>query len=166
MKVDIWVVRESLKYLPRARRSAMMVMARDRDYPELVESLRGRRVLIWSCTTCARLCSVTGRDGAEGLASRLRADGIDVVGTASTSAACLIPKVADRMPADIGYDTVLALTCGIGASCASKHSRVDIVNPVETFGYGYMDASGEPVAMLPEGDRPLSAISDRSGPFL
>jgi hypothetical protein len=144
----------------------MMIMARDRDYPELVEGLRGRHVLIWSCTTCARLCGVTGRDGAEGLAERLREDGIDVVGTASTSAACLMPKVAERMPSGPGYDTVLALTCAIGASCASSHSGAEVVNPVETFGYGYMDDSGEPVAMLSDGDRPLSAVSSRSGPFL
>ena len=143
-----------------------MVMARDRDYPELVESLRGRHVLIWSCTTCARLCGITGRDGAAALESRLKADGIDVVGSASTSAACLMPKVAERMPSDLEYDTVLALTCGIGASCASRHSCVQVVNPVETFCYGYMDASGEPVAMLPSGERPLRELSPRSGPFL
>ena len=36
---------------------AMMVMRRSCGYPELLESLKGKRVLVWTCNTCARLCN-------------------------------------------------------------------------------------------------------------
>ena len=43
----------------------MTVMARDRGYDELLGDVRGRRVLVWTCNTCARLCNIGGRE-AEG----------------------------------------------------------------------------------------------------
>ena len=48
----------------------MIVMARDRGYDELLESLKGRRVLVWTCNTCARFCGVGGREAAEDLRRR------------------------------------------------------------------------------------------------
>jgi len=149
----------------------MMVMARDREYPQLLEELRGRRVLVWTCTTCARLCSVGGNDTAVRLAGRLEEDGVDVVGTASTSASCLMPKVADRIPDPDGYDVVLALTCDIGSACASRFTHKETVNPIDTFGKGYMGMDGSPrLSDGPDADIPLEELAARrgrhSGPFI
>ena len=69
----------------------MQMMLRDRDYPELLEELKGRKVLIWTCNTCARLCDVGGRENAEALAGRLMEDGVEVVGISSTGASCILP---------------------------------------------------------------------------
>lgn len=71
----------------------MQMMLRDRDYPELLEELKGRKVLIWTCNTCARLCDVGGRENAEALAGRLREDGVEVVGISSTGASCIASNV-------------------------------------------------------------------------
>ncbi len=121
----------------------MIVMARDRDYGALLDAVRGRRVLIWTCNTCARLCGVGGSDAAERLASKLSADGVDVVGSASSSACCFMSK-ADRMAgsAPDGYDLVLCLTCDMGGRNASEATGREVLNPVVTFGPGYIDRQG------------------------
>lgn len=46
----------------------MTVMARDRDYPDLLEDVRGRKVLVWTCNTCARMCNIGGKEAGERLA--------------------------------------------------------------------------------------------------
>lgn len=122
----------------------MMIMARDTGYPGLLGSLIGRRVLVWTCDTCARLCNgLGGADAASRLAERLVSDGVDIVGVAHTSASCIMSKVESRIP-EGDYDTVVALTCDMGASCARTVSGRHVVNPIITFGPGYLDPEGRP----------------------
>lgn len=123
----------------------MIIMARDRGYVELLEVLRGRRVLVWTCNTCARFCGVGGRESAEGLSRRLSGDGVCIVGAVSSSACCLV-RSAEKMKVEAGegYDTVLALCCDIGAVNAGEATGVDVVNPVVTFGAGYLAKDGIP----------------------
>lgn len=123
----------------------MIVMARDRGYVELLEALRGCRVLIWTCNTCARFCGVGGRESAEDLSRRLSGDGIRIVGIVSSSACCFV-RSAEKMKAESeeGYDTVLALCCDIGAVNAGEVTGANIVNPVVTFGAGYLAKDGVP----------------------
>ncbi|WP_400240631.1 hypothetical protein [Methanomethylophilus alvi] len=120
----------------------MQMMLRDRDYPELLEELKGRKVLMWTCNTCARLCDVGGRENAEALAGRLREDGVEVVGISSTGASCIASNVR-RCREDVpdGYDVVVALTCDIGSQLAGTVFGRPVVNPVETLGTGYRDDS-------------------------
>ena len=65
----------------------MTVMARDRGYDELLGDVRGRRVLVWTCNTCARLCNIGGREAGDRLASKLSEDGVDVAVFVCSSAA-------------------------------------------------------------------------------
>ena len=126
----------------------MLVMARDSDYAELSERLRGHRVLVWTCNTCARLCNGIGGDEAAGrLAERLREDGIEVTGVISTSASCIASKVDRKYDEGIigGADVVLSLTCDVGSSCAGTVFGKPVVNPIETLGTGYMDLNGVPL---------------------
>ena len=58
----------------------MTVMARDREYDQLLEDVRGRKVLIWTCNTCARLCNIGGQEAGQRLADRLSGDDIISVG--------------------------------------------------------------------------------------
>ena len=108
----------------------MQMMLRDRDYPELLEELKGRKVLIWTCNTCARLCDVGGRENAEALAGRLR------------EASCIASNVR-RCREDVpdGYDVIVALTCDIGSQLAGTVFGRPVVNPVATLGTGYRDDS-------------------------
>ena len=56
----------------------MMVVVRGMDYDDVLDSLKGRKVALWTCNTCARLCGVGGSDALCRLADRLEADGIEV----------------------------------------------------------------------------------------
>lgn len=141
----------------------MMIMARDSDYPELVSSLRGSKVAIIACTTCARLCGLGGSEDAGRLSSGLKDDGIDVIGTSCTPAACIEAKVGDSLPEAGTYDTVLAICCSIGARCAGRASGARVVNPVRTYGHGYLRSDGEPVLILPDGELSLERLAERDG---
>lgn len=130
----------------RRRIEGVLMMARDRDYGGLLEALRGKRVAIWTCNTCARLCAgVGGADAAARLADALSRDGIDVAGAMHTSASCLQDKVRakeDRAVLD-GADVVLSLTCDVGAACAAEVFGKDVLNPLVTFGPGLVAEDGE-----------------------
>ena len=121
----------------------MTVMARDRDYDALLGDVRGRRVLVWTCNTCARMCNIGGRDAGERLAARLAEDGVEVAGCVSSSAPCYMSK-ADRMASEAQgeYDLVVALCCDMGARNASEATVAEVLNPVVTFGTGYLDRNG------------------------
>lgn len=139
----------------------MLIMARDRNYSELLGSLRGRNVYIWTCNTCARLCyGLGGEAAATRLAERLGQDGVNVIGIGSTSAGCIIQKVQRKASAE-GADVVVSLTCNIGAGCISDVSKIETINPVRTFGIGFMDGEGTPILVSDDGiSRPLSDIID------
>lgn len=121
----------------------MTIMARDRDYPELLEGVRGRRVLVWTCNTCARMCGIGGREAGERLAARLSEDGVEVAGCVSSSAPCYMSK-ADRMASEAqgDYDLVVALNCDMGARNAAEATGREVLNPVVTYGTGYLDRDG------------------------
>ena len=146
----------------------MQVMARDRDYGDLVGDLRGRSVLVWTCDTCARFCGIGGRDRAEDIASRLSSDGIAVSGVVRSSACCFMRKAREMAASVEGYDMVLALCCDMGARNASEATGREVLNPVVTFGPGYLDDGGAPrIASVVCGrtvvDEPLSEAAARSG---
>lgn len=133
----------------------MMAVARDRTYADLLRDLRGRRVLIWTCGTCARLCGGLG--------------GADVAGTVHSSACCLMGKaMAMRGSAPEGYDTVLALCCDVGARNAAEATGAEVLNPVRTLGPGSLDAEGRPMVAVYRdgriaGEVPLEEAASRAG---
>lgn len=122
----------------------MMVMESRMDYDDILRSLTGRRVLIWTCNTCARLCGVGGTERAMELADRLRSDGVDITGVVSVSASCIANKVVGRIPDD-GRDTILCLSCSISSHILGTHTDMDIVEPLCTLGPGYLSSEGVPV---------------------
>jgi hypothetical protein len=119
------------------------MVARDRPYSELKNNLVGKKVVIWTCNTCARLCyGVGGKESAERLEAALREDGIDVLGVFDTSASCLEGKVRSRYDEEVfgKADVVLSLTCNIGALCAKRVFGKEILNPLATVGAGFADS--------------------------
>jgi len=117
------------------------MVARDRPYSELKNDLIGKKVVIWTCNTCARLCyDVGGTESAERLASALRNDGIDVLGVLSASASCIERKVAEKYNEELfaRADAVLSLTCNIGALCAKRVFGKEVLNPIATVGAGFV----------------------------
>ena len=137
----------------------MMIMERAADLPELEDSLKGRKVFIWTCNTCARLCNgMGGEDSAGRLAEELRGKGIDVVGIGSTSASCLKAKVAAKgCPEISSCDVILSLTCDIGSACARSVFSKDVINPFRTLGTGYLDEDGTPHL---KDDSPITEMSE------
>ena len=124
----------------------MIMMARDRDYEQLRGELRGERVLIWTCNTCARLSGgIGGSESAEKLMDALRGDGIDVVGVCYTSASCIMGKVRAKGDPEmiLGCDTVLSLTCDVGAFCAGEVFGKPVMNPIVTLGPGLIGEDGD-----------------------
>jgi hypothetical protein len=123
----------------------MLMMARDRSYSELRESLKGKNVAIWTCNTCARLCnSIGGTESATKLADALRKDGIEVIGVFYTSASCLQDKVRGKADANIldKSDVVVSLTCDMGSVCAGTVFNKEMINPIVTFGPGLILEDG------------------------
>lgn len=126
----------------------MMILRRGMDYPELRDSLRGKRVAIWTCGTCARLCNgIGGRDSAERLASKLRSDGVQAVCSIAVSASCMMEKVAERADDPVlgMCDVVVALACDVGSECARACTGKEVLNPLETLGPGYLDGNRIPI---------------------
>ena len=144
-------------------------MSRSMDYPELLGMLKGKRVGIWTCNTCARLCNnIGGTESCESLAEKLSKDGEKVTKVVSTSAACLEDKVIGKKDEVLSGDPeiILSMTCSAGADNASRIFGKDVVNPVITFGYGILREDGTPVLMK-DGDMiPVGELSQRSSPFI
>lgn len=143
------------------------MMVRDRTYRELMESLVGKRVAVWTCNTCARFADVGGADAAARLADALRADGIDAYPAGSTSASCFEGKVAAKLDLSKDPDVIVSLTCDMGALCAGKVSSKEVVNPILTLGPGFITSEGRMFVCYP-GDpvpRDLDSEASRLGKY-
>ncbi len=143
----------------------MQIMARSYGYPELLEQLRGKKVYMWTCNTCARICGVGGDANARSLGERLAADGIDIVGYGSTGASCIASNIRKCQTPEIeDCGIVLSLTCGIGAELCGRISGKEVLNPVCTLGAGYRDDGKVCRLMRTDGSDPaLSEEAERRG---
>ena len=135
-------------------------------YPKLLDTVRGKRVAIWTCNTCARLCNnIGGTESSERLAEKLRSDGIEVTGVVSTSAACLEKKVIDKKDEILAGDPdiILSMTCCAGDANAKRVFGMDTINPIVTHGFGILTEDGRPIMM---DGTPVDSLTDRSSPFV
>ena len=147
----------------------MLIMSRSMDYPELLGMLKGKRVAIWTCNTCARLCNnIGGTESCERLAERLSKDGVQVTKVVSTSAACLEDKVIGKKDEVLSGDpeVILSMTCSAGADNASRVFGKDIINPIITFGYGLLTEDGVPVLVRDGENVPVGTLSQSADPFI
>jgi len=146
------------------------MIARDRPYSELKNDLVGKKVVIWTCNTCARLCfDIGGSDSAERLAAALRNDGIEVLGVFNTGASCIEKKVREKYSEEIfgKADVVLSLTCNIGALCAKRAFGKEVLNPIATLGVGFV-GEGRTIYVCDDKDgglaiRELTEIAEEKG---
>jgi hypothetical protein len=147
----------------------MMMIVRNTEYDDVLKAVKGRKVTVWTCNTCARMCNgVGGQQAADRLADKLREDGVNVSAPSlSVSAACLMSKVnakAQSIPGDT--DIVISLTCDVGVTCAARAFGKDVLAPLITLGSGFIDADGSLIvtschdAELPA---PLGVIAERKG---
>ncbi len=123
----------------------MIILRRSMEYEQLLSELRGKKVAIWTCNTCARLCGeVGGKDSAEALSKKLINDGIEVTGVLSTTASCIMSKVSAKYDESIidKCDVILSLTCDVGSYLASECFGKDSINPIDSLGPGYLDENG------------------------
>lgn len=141
----------------------MQLMLRDRDLAQLVSDLRGKKVMIWTCNTCARLCDVGGSSNAQRLATALRSEGIEVTSVASAKASCIATSVRDNGGKQSeSCDIVLVLACDAARIVAERTFSKPCVNPVTTIGPGYLSEDGVPVSVGgPE--RTLETVSAEEG---
>ena len=147
----------------------MLIISRSMDYPELLDRLSGKKVAIWTCNTCARLCnSIGGTESSERLASKLKEDGVEVTKVISISAACLGRKVSEKRDELLSGnpDIILCMTCDAGALNAKEFFGKEIVNPIVTHGYGLLSDDGVPILMESGRKIPVSELSQRSSPFI
>lgn len=144
----------------------MLIVSRSVDYSELLDMLRGKKVAIWTCNTCARLCNnIGGTESSERLAEKLRNDGITITCVVSTSAACLESKVISKKDEILSGDPdiILSMTCCAGDANAKKVFGKDTINPIITHGFGILTDNGTPILM---DGTPVDSLSDRSSPFV
>jgi len=117
------------------------MIVRDRPYSELLDSLAGKKVVIWTCNTCAKLCfDIGGEEAASRLAASLKKDGIEVLGVFFTGASCIEKKVREKYDESLfsKADVVLSMTCNIGALCAERAFGMEVLNPIATLGAGFV----------------------------
>jgi len=156
-------------YIASSYINAMLIMARDRSYSELQKVLKSKKVLIWTCNTCVKMCyGLGGTDSAERLGKKLSEDGIDVKGILSVSAACIGGKVLLKVEEveKSNSDIVLALMCSVGTRCAEKAFGIPVINPVKTFGFGYLSSDDGPILMSEGKEKKLSDLSNLATPFV
>ena len=140
----------------------MMIVARGMGYTDIVDRLKGKKVALWTCNTCARMCrGIGGSDAVGRMAGKLREDGIDVVSVGSTSASCIVYKVSDRLSGD--FDVILSLTCDIGSRCVGDAYRCDVIEPLVTLGSGFLGADGVPMVRDDGGYIPLEEAASSRG---
>lgn len=140
----------------------MMIVARGMGYTDIVDRLKGKKVALWTCNTCARMCrGIGGSDAVGRMAGKLREDGIDVVSVGSTSASCIVSKVFDRLSGD--FDVILSLTCDIGSRCVGDVYRCDVIEPLVTLGSGFLGADGVPMVRDNGGYIPLEEAASSRG---
>lgn len=135
----------------------MIIAGRNRDYKELSNSLRAKKVLMFTCNTCVRLCGgLGGKEAANRLSEKLSVDGIEIVDTYDVSAACIGSKVRGKLtPSKLEeFDVILSLTCPLGAACIAMVSGKDVCNPIENIGIGYLDEDGVPIVISGSCDFP------------
>jgi len=61
----------------------MIILEKDMRPSEILDKVCGRKVSVWTCNTCARLCNGMGGDeAAERLCAYLRDNGVPVPGRA------------------------------------------------------------------------------------
>ena len=92
-----------------------------------------------------------------------------MAGCVCSSAACFMTK-ADRMASEAEgeYDLVVSLTCDMGARNAVEATGREVLNPVVTFGTGYLDRQGRNrLATVVCGkvvyDEDAEAVAERNG---
>jgi len=137
----------------------MLIVAKDRSYDDLLKDVAGKKVHIWTCNTCARLCyGLGGKDSAERLALRLEQDGVKVTGVNSTSASCIGSNLR-RIVIPDDTEMMISLTCDLGAVCASGVFRKEVLNPVRTIGPGVISEDCGPVLVSVGQDGKITAKS-------
>lgn len=155
----------------------MLIITRNMDLEALVEEVHGKKVAIWTCRTCARLCQGLGGDeAASALSQFLIARGVSVVGTSSTSASCLTSKVSSAMAKGPFQDAeiIISLTCDVAINVLSGFTETPILKCTKTWGRGYLDNQNNPILMETSPDNviietPVSKLADgqaRTGPFV
>ncbi len=99
-----------------------------------------KKVGIVSCNSCARVCETGGKEKMEELATRLKADGFDVVDSELVPMACAVDAV--KRP-DYKADYLIALACDSGVcTLQSLFPNKVIIQALETIGLGARDAQG------------------------
>ncbi len=99
-----------------------------------------KKVGIVSCNSCARVCETGGKEKMEELATRLKADGFDVVDVELVPMACAVDAV--KRP-DYKADYLIALACDSGVcTLQSLFPNKVIIQALETIGLGARDAQG------------------------
>jgi len=120
----------------------MQLMIRDREIGDLVSELSGKRVLILTCNTCARLCGVGGTEAAKRLGTALSSAGICITGVKTVTAACIKDSV-DRILTDVpDADMIVALMCSVGATVIGLSAPCIVINPIVTLGTGFEGDKG------------------------
>jgi len=143
----------------------MLIVAKDRSYDDLLRDVKGKKVRIWTCNTCARLCyGLGGKDSAERLARKFREDGVDVSGVDSTPASCIESNLRKFIIPD-DTSLIVSLTCDLGAACARGIFRKEVLNPVRTFGPGLICEQCGPalVSVGPDGRITTKSLLDMCG---
>ncbi len=100
-----------------------------------------KTVGIVSCNSCARVCETGGKESMDELATRLKADGFQVVDTELVPLACNLDAV--KRP-DYKADYLVVLACDSGVfTLQSLFPNKVVVPALDTVGLGARDGQGD-----------------------
>lgn len=100
-----------------------MIITRKKPYEELLGMLGdAKKVVLVGCASCATACETGSEEEMAALTEKLKADGIEVVGTVYPDESCqkLLVKKELKAVKDAGYDAVISLACGDGAQTVAQ----------------------------------------------
>ncbi len=100
-----------------------------------------KTVGIVSCNSCARVCETGGKESMDELATRLKADGFQVLDTELVPLACNLDAV--KRP-DYKADYLVVLACDSGVfTLQSLFPNKVVVPALDTVGLGARDGQGD-----------------------
>ncbi len=100
-----------------------------------------KTVGIVSCNSCARACETGGKESMDELATRLKADGFQVLDTELVPLACNLDAV--KRP-DYKADYLVVLACDSGVfTLQSLFPNKIVVPALDTVGLGARDGQGD-----------------------
>lgn len=103
--------------------------------------MKGDKICLVSCNTCARKCETGGKEVMDELAARLKSDGYNVIGETLVGMPCGLKHLDEVI---LQGDTAVVLGCDASVKAISTlFPEVKVIPALDTVGLGAWDENGK-----------------------